>query len=119
MPPEGALARLQAALFARITGLPVGDAGRAASFVVGDARGSAERRLQVYASMYRLRMAEALESQFPRVAAALGADEFGRASAANFRPGWPPRGPAKRPWRGWPGSSGPARTSSTPPTSGR
>ena len=81
MPPED-LARLQEALFARITGLPVADAARAASLVVGDARASAEQRLQVYASMYRLRIAEALESQFPRVAAQLGPDEFGRASVA-------------------------------------
>ncbi|HXJ22644.1 MAG TPA: DNA-binding domain-containing protein [Polyangia bacterium] len=81
MPPDE-LAGQQAALFARITGLPVGDAARAASFVVGDARGSAERRLQVYATMYRLRMAEALESQFPRVAARLGVEEFGRLSVA-------------------------------------
>jgi hypothetical protein len=81
MRPES-LAAQQAALFARITGLPVGDAARAASLVAGDARASGEERLQVYATMYRLRMTEALESQFPRVAAALGPEDFGRAAAA-------------------------------------
>ncbi len=80
MPPD--LARLQGDLFAAITGLPVGEAARAAGQVIGDARGSAERRLQVYATMYRLRVAEALESQFPRVAAALGPEAFGAAAVA-------------------------------------
>ncbi len=81
MPPED-LARLEADLFAAITGLPVGDAGRAAAHVVGDGRGSAERRVQVYAAMYRLRVAEALESQFPRLARLLGPEAFGAAAVA-------------------------------------
>lgn len=81
MPPE-ALARLQADLFAAITGLPSGDAACAAGQVVGDARGSAARRVQVYATMYRLRIAEALESQFPRVARVLGPEAFGAAAVA-------------------------------------
>lgn len=81
MPPDG-LARLQADLFARITGLPVGDAARAGAAVVDDERAGAERRLQVYATMYRLRIAEALESQFPRVARALGAEAFAEAALA-------------------------------------
>ncbi len=81
MPPDD-LARLQADLFAAITGLPVGDAGRAAGRVISDARGSAERRLEVYAAMYRLRIAEALESQFPRLAAVLGPEAFGAAAVA-------------------------------------
>jgi hypothetical protein len=95
MPPEATLAALQAALFARITGLPVGDPAVAASFVVGDARGSAEQRLQVYATMYRLRIAEALESQYPRVARALGAEDFGCASVA-FACDVPSRHPSLR-----------------------
>jgi hypothetical protein len=81
MPPDG-LARVQGDLFARITGLAVGDAGRAAAEVVGDGRASAEERLDVYATMYRLRIAEALESQFPRVARAMGADAFGQEAVA-------------------------------------
>jgi Putative DNA-binding domain len=44
--------------------------------VVSDARASAEERVHVYAHMYRARIAEALESQFPRLARLLGADAF-------------------------------------------
>ncbi len=93
--PREALGDQQAALFARITGLPVGDAAGAAALVTGDARASAEERLQVYATMYRLRVAEALESQFPRVARALGPEEFGRASFA-FVSDVPSRHPSLR-----------------------
>jgi hypothetical protein len=46
------------------------------TLVVSDARASAEERVQVYAHMYRARIAEALESQFPRLARLLGADAF-------------------------------------------
>jgi hypothetical protein len=46
------------------------------ALVVSDARASAEERVQVYAYMYRARIAEALESQFPRLARLLGADAF-------------------------------------------
>ena len=52
--------------------------------MVGDARAGAEERVQVYATMYRLRVAEALESQFPRVARALGAGRV-RRSGRRFR----------------------------------
>ncbi|HVY40765.1 MAG TPA: DNA-binding domain-containing protein [Polyangia bacterium] len=83
MRPEGdQLAQLQRELFARITGLPVGQASRAVERVVGDARASAEERLQVYATMYRLRVAEALESQFPRVARLLGPEAFAETAVA-------------------------------------
>ncbi len=139
MPPEGdrlaQLAALQRDLFARITGLPVGDAPRAAERVVGDGRGSAEERLQVYATMYRLRVAEALESQFPRVARAMGPEAFGEAAVAfvgavpsrdpSLRwigrgfPDWLAAHGAERPelvrWRGW---SGRAQTCSIRPMSG-
>jgi hypothetical protein len=94
MPPD-ALARLQSDLFAAITGLAVGDAARAVDHVVGDARASAERRLQVYATMYRLRVIEALESQFPRVAHVLGPDAFGAAALA-FVADVPSRHPSLR-----------------------
>jgi hypothetical protein len=49
---------------------------------VGDARASAEERVAVYAYMYRARIAEALESQFPRLARHLGPDDFAELAAA-------------------------------------
>ena len=103
MPPEAdRLARLQRDLFARITGLPVGEGADAVDHVVGDGRAGADERLQVYATMYRLRVAEALDSQFPRVARALGPDEFGEAAVA-FVAAVPSRHPSLR-WigRGFP-----------------
>ncbi|HEY6475939.1 MAG TPA: DNA-binding domain-containing protein [Polyangia bacterium] len=70
------LASVQAALLARITGLKLGaPANDVAALVRGDRR-AAQRRLDVYASMYRSRLVEALESQFPRLARALGGDDF-------------------------------------------
>jgi hypothetical protein len=81
MPPEGAprllRASVQAALLSRITGQELG--GRTpdpAILIRGDARGSAEERLAVYSFMYRSRLVEALESQFPRLARLLGAEAF-------------------------------------------
>ena len=90
-----ALAGLQSDLFARITGLPSGDPSRASAAVVGDARASAEQRVQVYATMYRLRVTEALESQFPRVARALGPEAFAEAAVA-FVAAAPSRHPSFR-----------------------
>ncbi|MFL5306508.1 MAG: putative DNA-binding domain-containing protein [Polyangia bacterium] len=99
MRPEGdRLAQLQKDLFARITGLPVGDASRAVARVIGDARAGADERVQVYANMYRLRVAEALESQFPKVARLLGPDAFGDAAVA-FVAAVPSRDPSLR-WLG-------------------
>ena len=46
------------------------------ALVVSDARATAAERVAVYANMYRLRIAEALASQFPRLARLLGADAF-------------------------------------------
>jgi hypothetical protein len=106
MPPDrdqrAQLADLQRDIFARITGLPVGQASCAAEHVVGDGRAGVEERLQVYATMYRLRVAEALESQFPRIARALGPDAFGEAAVA-FVAAVPSRNPSLR-WigRGFP-----------------
>jgi hypothetical protein len=54
----------------------------AAALVVGDSRASADERVHVYAHMYRSRIAEALESQFPRLAKHLGADAFAELAAA-------------------------------------
>lgn len=48
----------------------------AEALVVSDARASADERVQVYAYMYRARITEALESQFPRLARLLGAEAF-------------------------------------------
>jgi hypothetical protein len=47
-------------------------APKPADLVVGDERASAAERLEVYRHMYRARLTEALESQFPRLAALLG-----------------------------------------------
>src|SRR3954451_4490755 len=75
--PRLPLASLQSALLSRITGLELGGAAfEAGSSIRGDARASAEERLAVYSFMYRSRFAEALESQFPRLARLVGADAF-------------------------------------------
>jgi hypothetical protein len=77
------LASLQAALLSRITGLALTSPPiDAASFVHGDGRGSAEQRLAIYSFMYRSRLVEALESQFPRLARLVGADGFDELTAA-------------------------------------
>lgn len=60
-------------------GLVVPDAS---TLIVSDARASADERLHVYAHMYRARIVEALESQFPRLAKLLGADDFAELAAA-------------------------------------
>ncbi len=82
-PERPSLASQQTALLALITGRDLGALTPApASLIAGDARASAEERLHVYAHMYRARIAEALESQFPRLAKLLGPDEFGDLAAA-------------------------------------
>jgi hypothetical protein len=82
-PSRPPLASVQVALLSRITGLSLGaPANDATSLVRGDARASAEERLAVYAFMYRSRLVEALESQFPRLAVALGAEAFAELVAA-------------------------------------
>lgn len=76
-------AAIQSALLALITGrgspptAPDPD-----TLVVGDGRASALERLEVYRHMYRARIVEALESQFPRVARALGAQGFAEMAGA-------------------------------------
>ncbi len=71
------LARTQSALASLITGRAAGrKLPDPASFIVGDARASADERVAVYAFMYRDRLIEALASQFPRVASLLGSDAF-------------------------------------------
>ena len=92
MPPEAppgpapaSLRALYDGLLALIIGRPAGaggpDAAGAAapdptSVAVGDARADAAARVHVYQHMYRSRMIEALESQFPRLARWLGAERF-------------------------------------------
>jgi hypothetical protein len=75
--PRPSLAWVQAALLSRITGQQLGaPAFETSSLIRGDARASAEERLSVYSFMYRSRLVEALESQFPRLGRLLGADAF-------------------------------------------
>jgi hypothetical protein len=80
MPPETAI---QGALLALITGhgspliAPDLDA-----LIVGDHRASGLERLEVYRHMYRARIAEALESQFPRLARSLGTEGFAAMAGA-------------------------------------
>jgi hypothetical protein len=82
-PERASLASQQTALLALITGRDLGALTPApGSLIAGDARASAEERLHVYAHMYRARIAEALESQFPRLARLLAADDFGELAAA-------------------------------------
>jgi hypothetical protein len=76
---------MQSAAMALITGREAGGVAAADALVVGDARASAEERLHVYAHMYRARIIEALESQFPRLAKLVGADPFAELSAAYIR----------------------------------
>jgi hypothetical protein len=77
MPPD-----LQSALLALITGRGAGPETMIDSLILGDARASAAERLAVYAHMYRARLVEALEAQFPRLARHLGPDAFSELAAA-------------------------------------
>ncbi len=80
------LASLQAAALSLITGrAPAAPALDADALIASDARASAGERLHVYAHMYRSRIVEALESQFPRLAKLLGAEEFAELSQAYIR----------------------------------
>src|SRR5664279_4086210 len=76
-PERLTLEATQSALFSLITGRETGVApADPAKFIVGDERAGADERVAVYAFMYRARLAEALESQFPRLAKLLGAEVF-------------------------------------------
>ena len=67
----------QQALFAAITGQnTAASADDASALVVGDERATAAERLHVYEHMYRARLVEALEAEFPRLARRVGADAF-------------------------------------------
>jgi hypothetical protein len=94
--PRPSLASVQAALLSRITGQALGlPALGAASLIRSDARASAEERLAVHAFMYRARLVEALESQFPRLARLMGAEAFADLTA-DYVAVWPSRHPSLR-----------------------
>jgi hypothetical protein len=81
---------------ALITGREAGVAvPDAAALIVGDARASADERMHVYAHMYRARLAEALASQFPRLAKRLGTAAF-TALASAYISDEPSRHPSLR-----------------------
>lgn len=82
-PLRPSLASIQTAAMALITGRDAGGpVPEASSLFVSDARGSAQERIAVYAYMYRARLAEALESQFPRLAKRLGPEAFSELASA-------------------------------------
>jgi hypothetical protein len=95
MPPEAgappeALRAVYDALLAQITAGHGGGGGDgstaplpdAAELVIGDTRASSAERIHVYQHMYRARIVEALEGQFPRLARWLGAEAFAELAAA-------------------------------------
>ena len=74
------LASVQAAVMEMIRG---GEAvAEADAIIVTDGRATAAERVAVYAFMYRARIVEALESQFPRLAKLLGLAGFAELAAA-------------------------------------
>jgi hypothetical protein len=75
---------MQGALFALVSGQGAAalEASSATNLIVSDGRASADERLHVYAHMYRARMIEALESEFPRLAHRLGPEAFGQLAQA-------------------------------------
>ena len=106
MPPETpaaatpGLRALYDDLLQLITGQTVGAGGGArapdlAALVIGDARAGAADRVHVYQHMYRSRIVEALESQFPRLARWLGADGFADLTGA-YVADYPSRHPSLR-----------------------
>jgi hypothetical protein len=89
------------ALMALVTGLDFGaPPGVPDDWVVGDARASAEARVGVYRYMYGARLVDAVESQFPCVAAALGATGFA-AAVRSYLARHPSRNPSIRELGRW------------------
>ncbi|HVV51327.1 MAG TPA: DNA-binding domain-containing protein [Polyangia bacterium] len=74
-------AEVQSALMALITG-PGAPAPDLEALIIGDARAGADERLGIYRFMYRARVAEALESQFPHLATHMGRERFTELAAA-------------------------------------
>jgi hypothetical protein len=82
-PSRRLLAATQTSLLSLITGARAATTPpRPEDLIVGDARASADERLAVYAYMYRARLSEALESQYPRLSALLGHEGFAELTAA-------------------------------------
>ncbi len=86
-PPAPALESLRAAYDALLAQITRGHGDGAAladvsTLVTGDERANAAERIHVYQHMYRARIVEALEAQYPRLARWLGADAFGEVVAA-------------------------------------
>ena len=73
--------RLQA-IQSDISGFLREDLTAAEAHIVGDAKGTARRRLLIYATAYRLRLLDALETDYPGVRARLGEDAFRRMGLA-------------------------------------
>jgi hypothetical protein len=95
-PRRRRLPSTQTALLAMITdAAPHPFTPSADALVVSDARASADERVHVYAHMYRTRIAEALESQFPRLARLLGAVAFAELALA-YVADHPSRNPSLR-----------------------
>lgn len=95
-PRRRLLPSTQTALLAMITdAAPHPLTPSADALVVSDARASADERVHVYAHMYRTRIAEALESQFPRLARLFGADAFAELAFA-YVTDHPSRNPSLR-----------------------
>ena len=95
-PRRRLLPSTQTALLAMITdAAPHPFTPPADALVVSDARASADERVHVYAHMYRTRIAEALESQFPRLARLLGRGAFAELAAA-YVTDHPSRNPSLR-----------------------
>ena len=91
---QPSLASMERAIFSLITGQghPASSAGE---LVVSDGRAQADERLQIYASMYRARLVEALAAEFPRLARRLGAAPFA-ALVADYVHEHPSRHPSLR-----------------------
>lgn len=70
---DGALRALQLTMLEAVRGR-AGAAAQLAPHIAGDDRLDAAGRIEIYANMYRLRLADALASAFPRCAQALGDD---------------------------------------------
>jgi hypothetical protein len=81
--PRLSLQAIYDGLMAHITGRSGAPAWpEVARLVEGDRRASAGERVHVYEHMYRARIAEALDAQFPRLARWMGAEAFAELCAA-------------------------------------
>ncbi len=79
------LAQLQALFHGAVTGAAAEGAPPAQAWLLGSAALAADERVEIYASMYRCRLEDALRQDYPKVAALLGPDGFSAAAAAYVR----------------------------------